>query len=206
MKAQTILRISTVLSESILLMKYETRWLSRLRISHPAQVDGCGCAFEIYSGWKMTTFTMPKKWQKLIQQLLPIHMHILVPWGKHAKFQNNWYKTVRGVALTRDTLCLYNQGEKWLSSQCRKSDKNWSNNYVQSTCTSSYYEENTCKVSKQLVQNCKRSCTHKIPMLNVDWWTDGRTNGWKLARLCLPAKAGATKIHLQWRHTDLDVW
>ena len=42
MKAQTILRISTVLSESILLMKYETR----LRISHPAQVDGCGCAFE----------------------------------------------------------------------------------------------------------------------------------------------------------------
>ena len=30
----------------------------------------------------------------------------------HAKFENNWYKTVRGVALTRDTLCLYNQGEK----------------------------------------------------------------------------------------------
>ena len=46
MKAQTNLRISIVLSESILLMKYETR-RSRLRISHPAQVDGCGCAF----GW-----------------------------------------------------------------------------------------------------------------------------------------------------------
>ena len=34
-------------------------------------------------------------------------------------------------------------------------------------------------------------------MLNVDGWTDGRTdertNGQKLARLCLPAKAGATK-------------
>ena len=29
-------------------------------------------------------------------------------------------------------------------------------------------------------------------MLNVDGWTDGRTNGRKLARLCLPAKAGAT--------------
>ena len=37
----------------------------------------------IYSGWKMTKFTMPKKWQKLIQQLCPIHMHILIPWGKH---------------------------------------------------------------------------------------------------------------------------
>ena len=38
-------------------------------------------------------------------------------------------------------------------------------------------------------------------MLNVDGWTDGwtdertdeRMNGRKLARLCLPAKAGATK-------------
>ena len=34
-------------------------------------------------------------------------------------------------------------------------------------------------------------------MLNVDGWTDGRTNertnGRKLARLCLPAKAAATK-------------
>ena len=46
MKAQTILRISTVLSEFVLLMKYETRLRCRLRISHPAQVDGCECAFE----------------------------------------------------------------------------------------------------------------------------------------------------------------
>ena len=127
------------------------------------------------------------------------HAHPHTMRKTQAKFQNNWYKTVRGVALTRDTLCLYNQGEKWLSSQCRKSDKNWSNNYVQSTCTSSYHEENTCKVSKQWVQNCKRSCAHKIPILNVDGWTDGRTNGRtyerrKLARLCLPAKAGATKM------------
>ena len=105
------------------------------------------------------------------------HAHPHTMRKTHAKFQNNWYKTVRGVALTRDTLCLYNQGEKWLSSQWRKSDKNWSNNYVQSTCTSSYHEENTCKVSKQWVQNCQRSCAHKIPMLNVDGWTDGRTDG-----------------------------
>ena len=38
-----------------------------------------------------------------------------------------------------------------------------------------------------------------MPMLNVDGWTDKRTdertNGRKLARLCLPAKAGATKKH-----------
>ena len=105
------------------------------------------------------------------------HAHPHTMRKTHVKFENNWYKTVRGVALTRDTLCQYNLGVKWLSSQCRKSDKNLSNNYVQSTCISSYNEENTCKVSKQWVQNCERSCAHKIPMLNVDGWTDGRMNG-----------------------------
>ena len=30
---------------------------------------------------------------------------------RHAKFQNNRYKTVRGVALTRGTHCLYIEGE-----------------------------------------------------------------------------------------------
>ena len=41
----------------------------------------------------------------------------------HAKFHNNRYKTVRGVALTRGINCLYIKGEKWLCSQCRKSNK-----------------------------------------------------------------------------------
>ena len=40
----------------------------------------------------------------------------------YAKFQNDQYKTVRGVALTRGTHCLYTEVEK--SSQCGKSDKN----------------------------------------------------------------------------------
>ena len=65
--------------------------------------------------------------------------------------------------------------------------------------THAKFQNNGCK-------NCKRSCAHKIPMLNADGWTDGqtcertnvqmdeRTNGRKLACLCLPAKAGATKM------------
>ena len=40
------------------------------------------------------------------------HAHPHTMRKTHAKFQNKWYKTVRGVALTRDTHCLYNQGEK----------------------------------------------------------------------------------------------
>ena len=46
----------------------------------------------------------------------------------YAKFQNDQYKTVRGVVLTRGTHYLYTEGEKWLSSQCGKSNKKWSNN------------------------------------------------------------------------------
>ena len=42
----------------------------------------------------------------------------------YAKFYTNWYKTVRIVALTRGTYCLYIEGQKRLSSQCGKCDKN----------------------------------------------------------------------------------
>ena len=94
----------------------------------------------------------------------------------HAKFQNNQYKTVKGVALTRGTHCLYIEVKKWLSSQCGKSDKKESNNYIQTTCISSYYEENICKVSKWSVQNCKRSFAHKTPRVNVDGKTNGQTD------------------------------
>ena len=137
---------------------------------NPQNLQNCkrSCAhnkypLSIYSGWKMTKFTMPEKWQKLIQQLCPIHMHILIPRRKHMQS----FKTIGTKLLTTSTHCLYIQDEKWLSSQCRKSDKNWSNNYVQSTCTSSYHEKNTCTVSKQLVQNCKRSCAHKRYPLSI---------------------------------------
>ena len=51
------------------------------------------------------------------------HAHPHTMKKTHAKFHNNRYKTVRGVALTRGTNCLYIKGEKCLSSQCGKSDK-----------------------------------------------------------------------------------
>ena len=53
-------------------------------------------------------------------------------------------------------------------------------------------EKHTCKVSKQSVQNCYRSCAHKTPRVNVDGWTknrrmDEQTKGWKFAPLSRPA-------------------
>ena len=59
----------------------------------------------------MTKLTMSKKVTKVDPTIMSnpyAHPHTMKK--THAKFQNNGYKTVRGVALTRDTLCLYNQG------------------------------------------------------------------------------------------------
>ena len=78
----------------------------------------------IYKGWKLTKFTM---WKKVTKNYLTIiskphaYPHSMIK--TYAKFQNDRYKTVR-VALTRGNHCLYIEGEKWLSSQCGKSDKN----------------------------------------------------------------------------------
>ena len=93
-----------------------------------------------------------KKVKKNVLTIIPKpHVHPHTMKKTYAWFQKDRYKTVREVALTRGTHCLYTEGEKWLSSQCGKSDKKCSNNYVQTICTSSYHEENTCKVSKQSV-------------------------------------------------------
>ena len=137
-------------------------------------------------GQEMTKFAKWKKWQKLKQGLYLNHMHIFRPWRKHEQS----FKKI-GIKLyeelhSQGTHCLYIEVKEWLSSRSGKSDKKKSHNYIQTTCTSSYHDENTCKVSKRLVQNCKRSCAHKTPRVNVDGWTDERTNGWKLARLNRP--------------------
>ena len=65
----------------------------------------------------MTKFTMWKKMKKKKKKndLTIISKPQAYPYTmkkSHAKFHNNRYKTVRGVALTRDTHCLYTEGEK----------------------------------------------------------------------------------------------
>ena len=74
----------------------------------------------------------------------------------HAKYHNDWYKTVRGEVLTVHILRVKND-------QVHNMEKMTKNDlifYIQTACKSSYHEENTCKVSKQSEQNCKRSCAH----------------------------------------------
>ena len=79
----------------------------------------------------MTKFTMWKKVTKNVLKIIPKpHAHPHTMKKTYAKFQNDQYKTVRGVVLTRGTHRLYTAGEKWLSSQCGKSDKKCSNIYI----------------------------------------------------------------------------
>ena len=61
----------------------------------------------------MTKFTMWKKVTKNVLTIIPEpHAHPHTMKNTYAKFQNDQYKTVRGVALTRGTPCLYTEGEK----------------------------------------------------------------------------------------------
>ena len=101
-------------------------------------------------GQKMTKFTKWKMWQKLQQGLYPNHMHIFRPWRKHVqslkKIGIKLYEELR----SQGTHCLYTSIEsevrKWQSSQSGKCDKNYSKDYIQTTCTSSDHGENMCKV------------------------------------------------------------
>ena len=60
---------------------------------------------------KFTMWTKVKKKNNLTITSKP-HAHPHTMKKRHAKFHNNRYKTVRGVALTRGTNCLYIKGEK----------------------------------------------------------------------------------------------
>ena len=79
------------------------------------------------------------------------------------KFQNDWPKTERGVALTKHQLTIRVLGKNWLSLQSKKSWKKKSENYEQTICTSTHHGQIIYEVSKWLAKNCRRSCAHETP-------------------------------------------
>ena len=138
----------------------------------------------IYWGWKWLSSQCGKSEKNNLTITSKSHAHSDTMKKTHAKFHNNPYKTVRGVALTRGTNCLYIRREKWVHNM-EKSNKKWSSDYTQTTCTSSYNEENICKVSKRSVQNCKRSCAYKRYPLSIYWeWKMTKFTMWKKWQKC----------------------
>ena len=133
------------------------------------------CAHEVSSLYIKGEERLSTMWKKVKKKkkkndltvISKLHAYPHTMKTTHAKCHNNRYKTVRSCAHKRYQLFIYKR-VKNDCSQCGKSDKKWSNNYIQTTCITSYYEENICKVSKWSVQNCKRSCAHKRYPLYIE--------------------------------------
>ena len=116
-----------------------------IKLYEELQSQSTVCTFEVRK-WRSTQSR--KKWWKLMQGLYQKHMDIQTMAKTCAKLQKDWYKGIcmRSCAHKVPTVYILRM-EKDLSSQCGKSDKEWSNSYIQTTCISSYHGENTCKVS-----------------------------------------------------------
>ena len=71
---------------------------------------------------KETKFTKQKKWEKIINVIYQNQMHIFISSRKHLKFQNDRWKTVRGVVLTRYPVSIH------FDSICVKKEKVRRNN------------------------------------------------------------------------------
>ena len=77
---------------------------------------------------------------------------LLQTWEKTcANFQKDRFKIVWKVAITRYPLSIHLRSENDKVQKVQKSDKIYGKDYMKSTCTSSDYGENKCKVAKRLV-------------------------------------------------------
>ena len=125
---------------------------------------------------KMTKFTKWKVTKIKARIISKPHAHLQTMEKTCAKFQKGRYKIVWGVALTRYPLSIH---WGWKMTKFTKWKKVTKNNLTKISKPHAHphimTNKNTCKVSRWSVQNCKRSCAHKTPRVNVDRWMDGRT-------------------------------
>ena len=103
------------------------------------------------------------------------HAYVQTLTKTYLMFQIVPRKILGGVAFTRYQLSICfgrSWAEKWLSSKCEKSDKNSLRIKAKAHAHLRTLAKNTCKVSKESVRNCRRSCAHKIhrvKMLEISW-------------------------------------
>ena len=124
---------------------------------------------------------MKKVFKKNLRIMSKQYAHLHTMAKTSVKFQNDWPKTVGGVALTRHPLTIRVLGKKTTKLTKRKKLKKKSENYEQTICTSTRHGHNICEVSKRLAKNCRRSCAHKSI---VDEWMNGRITA-RLYRTCV---------------------
>ena len=97
--------------------------------------------------------------EKNNQSIIPKpHAHLHSMLKTSAVFQNNWWKTVRGVVPTRYPLSLHfdsiSYWKKTKFTKQKKWEKTYSKDYIQTTCTSSFHAENIwlCRESSDLAE------------------------------------------------------
>ena len=102
------------------------------------------------------------------------------------KFQKDWPKTVGGVADTRMVV----GADGRMDGRTGRTDGRTDRQTDGRTDTQNFGGYNIIPRHFLVAghKNCKRSCAHKTPMVNVDGWTDGQTYGWtnKRTETCMP--------------------
>ena len=97
-----------------------------------------------------------RKWQSLQRRkkVTQIKARIISKAHAHLQTMEKNVQSLKKIGIklydelcSRGTHCLYTEVEKWQSSQWGKSKNKWSHNHIPTSCTSSYHEVNTCKVS-----------------------------------------------------------
>ena len=89
------------------------------------------------------------------------------------KFQKDWPKTVGGVADTRMVVGADGRTDGQTDGRTDRQTDGW-------TDTQNFGGYNIIPRHFLVAghKNCKRSCVHKTLMVNVDRWTNERTNKW----------------------------
>ena len=64
---------------------------------------------------------------------------------------------------------IWTPDPKILDPPLKDREKKIPKDYTKTTCTSSFHAGNICKVSNQLVDNCKGSCAYKVPIVYTLW-------------------------------------
>ena len=75
------------------------------------------------------------------------------------------------LELTKDLTMapLSEVKDKLVPENSRNRKEKIPKDYIKTTCTSSFHSENICKVPKQLKENSKMSCVHKVPTVYTNW-------------------------------------
>ena len=87
------------------------------------------------------------------------HLHTMAKTS--VKIQNDWPKTVGGVALTRHALTIRVLGKKLTKLTKRKKLEKKNMRIMSKQYAHLHAMAKTCEVSKRLAKNCRRSCAHK---------------------------------------------